>query len=115
MDDARRAVVLATALLGPVALVAPPGVRGVLSLVVMLIAPGTAVVRLVGLPNGLSAIVVAVGSGVAITQGVTLILMYLHLWSWQAALMALCAISFGLAAVPVPAGGSDVRLPGIRI
>lgn len=114
MDDVRRSIVLATALLGPVALLAPQGVRGILSLAVMLIAPGTAAVRLVGLPHGLTSIVVTAATGVAVAEGVTLTLMYLHLWSWQAALMTLCAISVVLAAAPVPAPGSDTRPPGVR-
>ncbi len=109
MADIRRIIVLTTALLGPVVLMAPPGAHGILSLIVMLVAPGTAVVRLVGLPTGLSALVVAVASGVAITQGVALILMYAHLWSWQATLMALCAISVGLAVVPAPVSEAPLR------
>lgn len=97
----RRDVALAASAAGVIALVAPANVRTILVVVVVLVAPGTAAVRLVGIPWGLTAAVVTVACGLAVTEALSMLLLYLQVWSWQAVLMIVCSVSAIAAMVPI--------------
>lgn len=102
LTQRRRWVVMLVSAAGFVALVGTPPMSGILVVLLVLVGPGTAVVRLIGLPAGLQATVVVVASGLAITEFLNLILMSLRLWSWETATVILCLLSIGLAMIPAP-------------
>ena len=102
LAERRRRLVLAASALGLVALVAPPWAAGLLTVILVLSAPGTAVVRLIGLPRGLLSFVVVVACGVAITELSNMMLMSLRVWSWETASVVIMSASVALALVPMP-------------
>ena len=102
MADRRRLVAIVAALFGAAALVAPADWRMELLAVLVLVAPGTAVVRLIALPPGLTSLIVMVATGLALTEAVALLLMYAHAWSWAAVVGVLMAFTLALVALPAP-------------
>lgn len=103
LASVRRAIVLGVLLLGPVALFAPPLIRGLMITTIVLVAPGTAIVRILALEPGLPAVTVTVASGLAISALLSTLLFYAELWSWQAVLLLLCATALVIVSVPTPA------------
>jgi hypothetical protein len=70
----------------------PPGpVRAIVTIGFLLVFPGMAIVRLLGVPGTLTQLVLAVALSVAVETAATLVMVYTHAWSPDVLLVILCA------------------------
>ena len=74
-------------------------IRALAAAGVLLLLPGVAVARFLGLVDSILLLVVAVSISLALTVLTSTSLMYADIWSWQLTLALLGAITVGVAAV----------------
>jgi|GEM_PF-4752692 Na+/H+-dicarboxylate symporter len=106
-SDPLRWLALAAVGVGVVALLVPPPLRSALVPAAVLVAAGAGVARLVALPSIIASLVVGTACSLAITQTVSLTLMYLGWWSWQATLGVVLAVAAALVLAPRPSGATS--------
>jgi hypothetical protein len=105
--DRLRWVALGAVGAGLAAFVVPVPLRSALVAVAVLLGPGAAVVRLAALPSRLAAVVVAGACALALTQTVSLVLLYAQAWSWQTTLLVVLGVTALLAVLPRPGTTPD--------
>jgi uncharacterized membrane protein len=84
----------------PTIAIAPGAIRVVVAALLVCVAPGYAIVRMLGLPDAAVVAVSSVAASLAVTTLVSMILGYLSVWSWAGCAACLAAITGATALAP---------------